>query len=152
MENGDLYGIGNNAYGQLGSEGLGGTVGSFTKIASGVSSMAAGRRHSLYVVNGKLYGIGDNRWNKLISSSTEKFTAPVLISSGIVRVFAGEHSSFCIDERGDLYYFGWRNAATFTAGESDGSCIRYFQVRSPSACRMNTPSFSQQTAKHTAGV
>lgn len=34
MENGDLYGIGNNAYGQLGSEGLGGTVGSFTKIAS----------------------------------------------------------------------------------------------------------------------
>lgn len=41
MENGDLYGIGNNAYGQLGSEGLGGTVGSFTKIASGVSSMAA---------------------------------------------------------------------------------------------------------------
>lgn len=120
MENGDLYGIGNNAYGQLGSEGLGGTVGSFTKIASGVSSMAAGRRHSLYVVNGKLYGIGDNRWNKLISSSTEKFTAPVLISSGIVRVFAGEHSSFCIDERGDLYYFGWRSTETFAAGASDG--------------------------------
>lgn len=34
--------------------------------------------------------------------------------------FAGEHSSFCIDSSGDLYYFGWRSATTFTSGESDG--------------------------------
>ncbi len=120
MENGDLYGIGNNAYGQLGAKGLGGTVGSFTKIASGVSSIAAGRRHTLYVSGGKLYALGDNRWNKLSASPTNKYTVPLLISSGITRVFAGEHSSFCIDGSGDLYYFGWRSTSSFNAGESDG--------------------------------
>lgn len=120
MENGDLYGIGNNAYGQLGPKNLGGTAGSFVKIASGVSSMAAGRRHSLYVSGGKLYALGDNRWNKLTADAADKYTAPVLISSGITRVFAGEHSSFCIDSGGDLYYFGWRSASTFNTGESDG--------------------------------
>ena len=45
---------------------------------------------------------------------------PLLISSGITRVFAGEHSSFCIDGSGDLYYFGWRSTSSFNAGESDG--------------------------------
>ncbi len=120
MANGDLYGIGNNAYGQLGTKNLGGTVGTFTKLASGVTSMAAGRRHTLYVSGGKLYALGDNRWKKLTSADTEKYTTPVLISSGISRVFAGEHSSFCIDNSGDLYYFGWRSATTFTSGESDG--------------------------------
>lgn len=126
MSNGDLYGIGNNAYGQLGASSLGGTVHTFVRIATGVSSMAAGRRHSLYIADGKLYALGDNRWKKLTANSTEKYASPVLIATNMSRVFAGEHSSFCIDSSGDLYYFGWRSVSTFNAGESDGKLHKIF--------------------------
>lgn len=121
MTNGDLYGIGNNEKGQLGSANYKGKVTTFTKIATNVTSMAAGRRHTVYVKGGKMYGLGDNRWKKLTSSSTEVFTSPVQISTKtITKVFAGEHSTFCIDSAGDLYYFGWRSTSTFSTGAGDG--------------------------------
>ena len=121
MSNGDLYGIGNNAKGQLGTTNLGGKVTSFIKIASNVTSMAAGRRHTVYISGGKLYGLGDNRWMKLTSSSTEMFSRPVQITSQtMTKVFAGEHSSFCLDSSGNLYYFGWRSTSSFVTGASDG--------------------------------
>lgn len=121
MSNGDLYGIGNNAKGQLGSSNLGGQISSFTKIASGVSSMAAGRRHTLYIKGGVLYGLGDNRWNKLTTGNTEVYSSPVKITdTAMSKVFAGEHSSFCIDTSGNLYYFGWRSTYSFNTGAGDG--------------------------------
>ncbi|MBE7058855.1 MAG: hypothetical protein E7387_07125 [Ruminococcaceae bacterium] len=121
MSNGDLYGIGNNEKGQLGTKNYGSKLTTFTKMASNVSSMAAGRRHSLYVTNGKLFALGDNRWKKLTSSSTESYKTPVQVTTkNISKVFAGEHSSFCIDTDGNLYYFGWRNASSFVTGEGDG--------------------------------
>jgi len=121
MSNGDLYGIGNNEKGQLGTVNYGSKITTFTKIASNVSSIAAGRRHTLYVTNGKLFALGDNRWKKLTSSSTESYKTPVQVTTkNISKVFAGEHSSFCIDTDGNLYYFGWRNASSFATGEGDG--------------------------------
>lgn len=121
MSNGDLYGIGNNAKGQLGTTNYGGKCTSFVKIATNVTSMAAGRRHSVYIKGGTLYGLGDNRWKKLTSSSTESYSSPVkLTSKTMTKVFAGEHSTFCIDNSGTLYYLGWRNATTFTTGAGDG--------------------------------
>lgn len=51
MENGDLYGCGNNQRGQLGTSNFGGQVRNFVKIASNVREIAAGRRHSVFVDN-----------------------------------------------------------------------------------------------------
>lgn len=120
MENGDMYGIGNNAKGQLGSTNLGGSVTSFIKLASNVSSIAAGRRHSVYVVNGTMYGMGDNRWNKLAKNGMETCSTPVKMADNVKKVFAGEHSSFYINNNNDLYYIGWRSPYTFLTGEGDG--------------------------------
>lgn len=120
MENGDLYGIGSNASGCIGSTGAGGAVKKLVKIASNVSDMTAGRRHTLYISGGKLYALGDNRWNKLNTSSAQSFSTPVKIADNAKAVFAGEHSSFYIDSSNDLYYFGWRSVTTLNAGTGDG--------------------------------
>ncbi|MDR0286516.1 MAG: hypothetical protein LBI03_02235, partial [Clostridiales bacterium] len=120
MSNGDLYGLGNNTYGQLGNTNLGGQVNSFIKLATNVKAMAAGRRHTLYITNdGALYGLGDNRWSKMVVGD-QMYTIPVLITSNAKAVFAGEHSSFVIDNNNDLYYFGWRSAVTLNSEEGDG--------------------------------
>lgn len=121
MENGDLYGVGNNAYGQLGTTNHGGQVNTFIKIASNVKAAAAGRRHTIWVDNsGKAFALGDNRWNKLTTSSQEQYTSPVQLMTNIKNVFAGEHSSFLIDNNNDLYYLGWRNHVHLGSGGSDG--------------------------------
>ncbi len=120
-ENGNLYGCGNNAYGQLGNNNYTGTVSQITKIASNVIDMAAGRRHTLYITSdNKLYALGDNRWKKICSSTKEVFTDPFLLVSDAAKVYAGQHSSLYISTNGTLYYFGWCDASTFTAGNSNG--------------------------------
>ncbi len=127
MKNGDLYGVGNNAYGQIGSANFGGQTGVFQKIASNVAAMAAGRRHSLYIDSaGNLYGLGDNRWKKLIDSPEEKYQTPVRIMGEAAAVYAGEHSTLVVDKNGGLYYFGWRDCISFGAGGGDGAVHNIF--------------------------
>lgn len=118
--NGDLYGVGNNTNGQLGTKNLGTAVNTFVKLASNVTSMAAGRRHSLFVIDDVAYGIGDNRWLKLTNSSQEVFTSPVKLLDNAKEVIAGEHSSFIIDNNNDLYYIGWRSSVSYVTGQGDG--------------------------------
>ena len=120
FENGDLYGIGNNTNGQLGSTNLGGSVNKFVKLAGNVTSMAAGRRHTIFVIDSVAYAIGDNRWNKISTSSETVLTTPVKILDNAKNVVAGEHSSFIIDKNNDLYYIGWRSTISYVTGQGDG--------------------------------
>ena len=120
FENGELYGIGNNTNGQLGTTNMGGSVNKFIKLADNVTSMAAGRRHTIFVRDSKAYAIGDNRWYKLSTSSESVITTPVKILDNAKKVVAGEHSSFIIDNNNDLYYIGWRSTSTYVTGQGDG--------------------------------
>ena len=120
FENGDLYGVGNNSYGQLGTVNKGSSIASFTKIATNVTSMAAGRRHTVFVTGGSAYALGDNRWNKISPAATTTYPTPVKIMDNARAVFAGEHSSFILDNNNDLYYIGWRNINNFVTGAGNG--------------------------------
>ncbi|MBR6533944.1 MAG: hypothetical protein IKT65_00075, partial [Clostridia bacterium] len=44
----------------------------------------------------------------------------VKLASDASSVYAGQHNSLYISKSGVLYYFGWRDTATFTAGNSNG--------------------------------
>lgn len=117
---GTLWGVGNNSYGQLGKNGLGSSVSSFRKIATGIISAAAGRRDTFYVLeNGDCYVMGDGRWKKY-TGQEEKITTPKKLLSNVAYVAAGEHQALFVTADGKLYYSGWRNLSTFANGTGTG--------------------------------
>lgn len=115
-KNGNVWGIGNNSYGQLGKTNEGGTVTSFIKIASNATMISAGRRNSAYIdKNGDCYVLGDGRWNKF-RSSVDNITTPYKLLSGVTYISSGEHELVMVTESGNLYYAGWRSIQGFGQG------------------------------------
>ncbi len=114
-DDGVLWGVGNNSYGQIRASGSSETA--FVRVAEHVTAMAAGRRSTLYIdENANLYGLGDNRWNKMVAGGGDRLTVPTLLQSGVVFVTAGEHECLSVTENGDLYYAGWRELNGFAQG------------------------------------
>ena len=115
-DQGTLWGVGNNAYGQLGST-AGSSSQTFVRIADHVSLISAGRRTTVYVdENGNLFGLGDNRWNKMIAGVSDRLTKPTLLLENVVFISSGEHEMVAVTENGDLYYAGWRDFNSFSQG------------------------------------
>ena len=116
-EKGNLWGIGSNSYGALGTTNVGGNVSSFVKLDTGVAFASAGRRSTVYVKNdGTLWGIGDNRWKKMSQSHGDQIHTPIQMASNIEFVDSGEHQILAVDHTGKLYYAGWRSVAGFGQG------------------------------------
>ena len=116
-EKGNLWGIGSNSYGALGTTNVGGNVSSFVKLDTGVAFASAGRRSTVYVKNdGTLWGIGDNRWKKMSQSHGDQIHTPIQMASNIEFVDSGEHQILVVDHTGKLYYAGWRSVAGFGQG------------------------------------
>ncbi len=117
---GNLWGIGSNAYGALGTTNLGGNVTTLVKLDTGVAFASAGRRSTVYVKNdGTLWGIGDNRWKKLSQSHGEQIHSPVQIGKDIEFLDSGEHQVLAVDHTGRLFYSGWRTLHGFTQGNGN---------------------------------
>ncbi|MBR5679470.1 MAG: CotH kinase family protein [Clostridia bacterium] len=115
-QNGTVWGIGDNRYGQLGEQDLGGSVMTFSKIADGAVMISAGRRNTAYVDrNGDCYVLGDGRWHKF-RDSDENITSPHKLLSGVQSIASGEHELLMVTEDGSLYYAGWRSIAGFKQG------------------------------------
>lgn len=116
-EKGNLWGIGSNAYGALGTTNLGGNVSSFVKLDTGVAFASAGRRSTVYVKNdGTLWGVGDNRWKKMSQNHGDQIHAPVQILKDVEFLDSGEHQVLAVDHTGQLYYSGWRTLHGFNQG------------------------------------
>jgi alpha-tubulin suppressor-like RCC1 family protein len=116
-EKGNLWGIGSNSYGALGTTNVGGNVSSFVKLDTNVAFASAGRRSTVYVKNdGTLWGIGDNRWKKISQSHGDQIHTPIQMASNIEFVDSGEHQILVVDHTGKLYYAGWRSVAGFGQG------------------------------------
>ncbi|MBP5312049.1 MAG: CotH kinase family protein, partial [Clostridia bacterium] len=116
-KSGDLFGIGNNSYGQLGAENYGGSAEKFQKIASGATMISAGRRNTAYLdAEGNCYVLGDGRWHKY-DDGVDNFATPYKLLSGVVYIESGEHTLVLVDESGNAYYAGWREIGSFTQGE-----------------------------------
>jgi alpha-tubulin suppressor-like RCC1 family protein len=115
--NGNLWGIGSNAYGALGTTNLGGNVTSLVKLDTNVAFASAGRRSTVYVKNdGTLWGVGDNRWKKISQSHGEQIHTPVQILKDVEFLDSGEHQVLAVDHTGQLYYSGWRSFHGFNQG------------------------------------
>lgn len=116
-EKGNLWGIGSNAYGALGTTNLGGNVTSLVKLDTNVAFASAGRRSTVYVKNdGTLWGVGDNRWKKMSQSHGEQIHTPVQILKDVEFLDSGEHQVLAVDHTGQLYYSGWRTLHGFNQG------------------------------------
>ncbi len=126
-DKGELWGVGNNAYGQLGTAGMGSAVTSFQKVASTVTHISAGRRQTTYIsAFGVLYGLGDNRWNKMSATAGETISTPLNLLSGTMFDFvaSGEHQIVAVTKTGDLYYAGWRDFNSFGQGGGNNPAMR----------------------------
>jgi alpha-tubulin suppressor-like RCC1 family protein len=105
-DDGKLYAMGWNGYGQLGD---GTTTDQTTPvhIANNVASIAAGDTHSLYITtDGKLYAMGSNYAGQLGDGTKTDQTTPVHIIDNIASVAAGSSHSLYITTDGKLYAMG----------------------------------------------
>jgi len=90
---GTLWAMGNNDSGQFGD---GTTTGNLKpkrstpmRVASGVATMSAGGRHSLYVkTDGTLWATGGNDYGQLGDGTTTNRSTPVQVASGVATVSA----------------------------------------------------------------
>ena len=128
-EDGNLWGIGSNSYGALGSTNVGGNVTSLIKLDTNVAFASAGRRSTVYVKNdGTLWGVGDNRWKKLSQSHGDQIHSPVQMASDIEFVDSGEHQILAVDHAGKLYYAGWRSLKGFNQGGGNNPTLAVFNI------------------------
>jgi alpha-tubulin suppressor-like RCC1 family protein len=112
LQNGGVYSWGANGNGQLG---LGNKLEHDTPTAitgtlsSGVSVIAAGKRHSLAIRNGGVWAWGDNGSGQLGTGDTTDTKVPVAIagtlSSGVSAIAAGANHSLAI-QNGGVYSWG----------------------------------------------
>jgi alpha-tubulin suppressor-like RCC1 family protein len=95
---GDLWGVGSNAYGQLG-DGSTDTASEPVWVAQDVQDIEAGRHHALFLTsNGDLFGMGRNEYGQLGDGTLADQSTPVLIESGVSAMAAGTSFSIFLKE------------------------------------------------------
>jgi alpha-tubulin suppressor-like RCC1 family protein len=114
--NGSLWAMGDNSYGQLGD----GTTnyGNYLTnrpeqiVASNVTAIAAGYRHSLFLKSdGSLWGMGDNAYGQLGDGACINTNLPVeIMSNNVTAIAAGDQHSLFIESDGSLRAMGNNNA------------------------------------------
>ncbi|MBQ2256590.1 MAG: CotH kinase family protein [Clostridia bacterium] len=123
-EEGVLWGVGSNTYGQLGKRNDGGNTTSFQTVATGVKLIAAGRRCTFYTDSSNTcYVLGDNRWEKY-GTGSDRFSTPHKLLSDVVNISTGEHQVALVTTKGELYYAGWRQLNGFVAGTGMGKAVK----------------------------
>jgi alpha-tubulin suppressor-like RCC1 family protein len=111
---GSLWGMGYNGYGQLGD----GTYGTYPKdatnrpeqiLTSGVTAMAAGYGHSLFLKSdGSLWAMGDNEYGQL-GDGTGNFNTnrpEQILAGGVMAIAAGASHSLFLKSDGSLWAMG----------------------------------------------
>ncbi len=111
---GSLWAMGDNEYGQLGD-------GTYSKsqpygtnrpekiVADGVTAIAAGRYHSLFLKSdGSLWAMGDNEYGKLGDGTFNNTNRPEkIVASGVTAIVAGEDHSLFLKSDGSLWAMGY---------------------------------------------
>ena len=108
--NGSLWAMGDNSYGQLGDGSYNSTNRPEQIIASGVVSIAAGSWHSLFVKSdGSLWGMGRNdTWQLAGATFGNATNRPAqIVSNGVAAVAAGLFHSLFLKNNGSLWAMGY---------------------------------------------
>jgi alpha-tubulin suppressor-like RCC1 family protein len=109
-DDGSLWAMGNNAFGQLGDGSLNsvGTNSPEKIVASGVTAIAAGRGHSLFLKSdGSLWAMGDNGDGQLGDGTVDGQLFPEkIVASGVTAIAAGEYHSVFLKSDGSFWGMG----------------------------------------------
>lgn len=109
LSDGSLWGIGYNAYGQLGDGTTSNRYSPIEIVSSNVIAIAAGLEHSLFVKSdGSLWAIGGNDFGQLGDNATTNHLVPEeIISSNVTAVAAGYGHSLFLKSDGSLWGMGY---------------------------------------------
>ena len=111
MNDGSLWAMGNNAYGQLGDGHYNSTgINKPEKIvASGVTAIAAGEYHSLFLKSdGSLWAMGDKEEGQLGAGTWNSQVSPEkIVATNVTAIAAGQWHSLFLKSDGSLWGMGY---------------------------------------------
>lgn len=146
--NGFLYAMGYDGYGELGDTNggfIGGNPQYVTRpemITNGVTAVAAGADHSLFIMtNGSLWAMGNNEWGQLGNGNTNNQYAPVMIEpSNVTAIACGQNHSLFLMSDGSLWGMGSDFYGELGNGQSTNGT--YFGFDTPQLIASNVTSIS----------
>jgi alpha-tubulin suppressor-like RCC1 family protein len=114
---GSLWGMGNNAYGQLG-DGTTNNCDLPELITNGVAAIAAGGSHSLFIrTNGSLWVMGYNNYGQLGDGTTNNSLLPEQIVPGnVTAISGGLYHSLFVQSDGSMWAMGNNSAGQLGNG------------------------------------
>ena len=107
LENGDLYGAGDNSEGQLGLATLVSNSHTFTLIDSGVDKVACGDYHTMIIKGNTLYGTGYNYFGELGLGDRDPRETFVQVTTGVTHVVCGFYHTMIL--KGNELYGAGKN-------------------------------------------
>ncbi len=117
VEDGDLYTLGYNGFGQLGD----GTVRNRAEsamILENTASVSVSETHMLAVdIFGNLYGCGDNSYSEMGNRTTSQTTTPIKLMSGVRQAAAGKYFSVVLTKDGDVFAAGRNDKGQLGTGD-----------------------------------
>jgi hypothetical protein len=114
---GTLWGVGTNTWGQLGG-GFEGFTTESIQIDTNVVQASAGQDHVIYLKSdGTLWGRGYNAQGQIGAGAETSLTSSYQITSSVAYCAAGTYQSYFITTGGDLYGMGQNNYGQLGVGD-----------------------------------
>jgi ELWxxDGT repeat protein len=107
LEDGSLWGAGNNSKGQLGDGTTVNRSAPVQTVSAGVIAVSSGEYHTMFIKNDfTLWGLGQNDYGQLGDGSTTGRSTPVQVSSDVISVSCGYKHTIFLKRDGSLWGMG----------------------------------------------
>ncbi len=127
VQDGDLYSVGYNAFGNLGDSTTRNRLES-TKVLENVATVSASETHTLAVdVYGNLYGFGDNSYSEMGNRTTAQSNTPEKLMTGVKQAAAGRYFSIVLTKNGEVYAAGRNDSGQLGTGD-DRDYATYMKI------------------------
>lgn len=134
---GNLYGCGDNSYGQLGLSSDITPITSFVKIVENVKDFTAYSNILWYLTNsGELYGCGANTYGRLGSGNIIDVKQWTKRAENVKQFYCGTSTSWYITNSGDLYGCGYNKYGE--QGSGDTTTVTMFTKRAENVKKIFT--------------